>query len=166
VFSLIVSRLVLNPAISRIEALNKEIGEQEENIKKSLLILSRQDEIISENDKYLPYFENAESKTEEPILFLKTVENLAKNSSVEIMDIKPAAPEESESIKEYFVSLSCEAPMEKIFDFLYGVESSEQLLSVERIVITPKEDQTDIVRCSMYISKVLILPSESELTVE
>lgn len=157
VFALIVSRLVLNPAISKIETLNKEISEQEENIKKSLLILSREGEIIAEHERYTSYFESEESKSEEPISFLKTIENLAQNSYVEIMDIKPASPQEGPLIKEHFISLSCEAAMEDLFNFLYSIEDSEQLLAIERIVVTPKEDEPDIVRCSMYISKVLIL---------
>lgn len=157
VFSFVVNRLILHPAFSRIEALDMQIQKQDENIKKSLLILSREDEIMSEYDKYLSYFETEESKVEEPISFLKMVENLAKNSSVELLDIKPSSSQEEDLIKEYFVTLNCEAPMEEIFDFLYSVENSDQLLNVERMLITPKGDGTDIVKCNVYISKVLIL---------
>lgn len=163
VFSLIVSRMILNPALSRIETLNKEINEQKERIRESLLMLSRKDGIITEHNEYLPYFEKADTKNEEPISFLKRIESLAKNSSVELLDIKPTLTQERDLIKEYVVGLNCEAPMEKIFNFLYSVESSDQLLSVERINITPKGDETDLVRCSMNVSKVLILPGGLEL---
>ena len=145
--------------------MDKEINEQEKLIKNNLMLLSRKDEITTEYDKYLPYFENVETKAEEPILFLKSVENLAKNSSLEILDIKPAASQEGETVKEYFVSLSCEAQMGEIFNFLYNVENSKELLSVERVLITPEEN-TDVIKCSIYISKVLILPTESDLTAE
>lgn len=160
IFSLIVNRLILSPALSRIETLDKETNEQEKNIQKSLLLLSRKDEIIAEYDKYTLYFEKSESISEEPISFLKSIETLAKNSSVELLDIKLAPLQEGDLIKEYFISLNCEAPMEKVLDFIYNVESSEQLLNVERILITPKEEQTDIAKCSVYISKVLILPGK------
>jgi len=167
VFSLAMNHLILNPAILKIELLDKETNEQEKNIRKNLLLLSRKDEIMTEYDKYAPYFEKIESKQEEPITFLTSIENLTKNSSVELLDIKPAlSQEEDDSIKEYFISLNCEASMGNIFDFLYRIENSEQLLSVERMLITPKEEETNIVRCNMYISKVFILPSKSELSVK
>lgn len=164
--SLIMSRLILIPALSRIETLDKEINEQEKTIKKSLLLLSREDEIIAEYDKYAPYFEKIETKQEEPIAFLTSIENLTKSSSVELFDIKPAPSQEEDSIKKYFISLNCEASMEEIFDFFYRIENSEQLLNVERMLITPKEEETNIVRCNMYISKVLILSGKPELSVE
>lgn len=162
IFSLIVNRLILNPALLRIETLDKDISEQKEIIRKSFLMLSRKEEIIAEYDKYIPYFEKVESKSEEPISFLKSIENLAKNSSVELLDIKPTSSREGDLTKEYSISLNCEAPMENIFDFLYSVENSDQLLNIEKIHITPKEEGTNIVRCSMDISKVLILAEDQK----
>jgi len=164
VFSLVVARFLLNPAVSRMEALDKETAKQEENIKKSLLLLSREEEIIAEYDRYSLYFEKPETKSTEPISFLKNIENLAQNSSVELMDIKPSSLQEETSTKEYFVNLNCEAPMDRIFDFLYSIENSEQLLRVERMLIAPKEEGEgdNIVKCNIYISKVFIVPIESK----
>ncbi|MDD5454516.1 MAG: GspMb/PilO family protein [Candidatus Ratteibacteria bacterium] len=161
VFSLVVTRFLFNPAVLRIEALDKETSEQEETIKKNLLLLSRENEIKKEYDKYSPYFEKSETKSIEPISFLKSIENLAQNASVELLDIKPSPLQEGELTKEYFVTLTCEAPMDSIFDFLYSIENSEQLLSVERMTVAPKEEVSDIVRCNIYISKVFIMPTES-----
>jgi Tfp pilus assembly protein PilO len=163
VFSLIVNHLILTPALSRIEALDKEIKKQKESICESLLILSRKDRITAEHNGYTPYFEKEESKNEEPVSFLKSIESLAKNSSVELLDIKPTLSQEKDLIKEYGASLSCEAPIEQIFVFLYSAGNLDQLLNVERINITPKADESNIVRCSMNVSKVLILPGGSEL---
>lgn len=160
IFSFVVTRFLLNPAISKIEALDKEIAKEEEDIKKSFLLLSRENEIIAEYDKYSPYFEKPETESVEPISLLKGIESLAQNASVELLDIRPSPAQEDALIKEYFISLNCEAPMDKIFSFLYGIESSEQLLSVERLTVTPREEGTDIVKCNIYISKVFIVPLE------
>jgi len=160
IFSFVVAHFLLNPAISKIEALDKEIAAEEDNIKKSLLLLSREDEIMAEHDRYLPYFEKSETESLEPISFLKSIENLAQSASVELLDIKPNPVQEGELTKEYFVTLSCEAPMDRIFDFLYSIENSEHLLSVERLTVTPREEGTNIVKCNIYISKVFIVPLE------
>ena len=84
------------------------------------------------------------------------MEDLASKSSVYLVDIKPGAVKSQEQLKKYFITLNCEAQMEQVVDFMYGLENSSRLFTIERYQITPKAKDSSLARCSISVSKTFI----------
>lgn len=149
-------RLIVFPVYSRIHTLNKEIKDKESDIKRDLHILTKKDKILSESAKFSSFFESAKTEEEEMTLVLKEIENLASKASVYMVDMKPGAIKTMGELKKYQVNLNCEAQMEQIVSFMYDIENSNKLLTIEKYQMNPKSKESSVVVCSLSISKVVI----------
>ena len=152
----ILDRLVIYPVLARMRSLDEEIKEERARIKRDLHILAQKERIIEESQKYAPYSIKDLSTEEVTTLLLKEIGNLANETSVYLIDIKPTGIKEEDVYRKYLVNLSCEAQMEQIINFIYSIEDSHSLLKIEKYNINPKSEDSSIARCSMVISKTVI----------
>ena len=88
---------------------------------------------------------------------LKEIENIANNAAIYLIDMKPMGLKGDESSRKYTVTLNCEAQLEQVADFMYSIEDSEELLTIEKYQMSPKARDSSVVRCRMTISK-LVMP--------
>ena len=153
---LLLDRLVLSPILSKINELNETISLQEEAIKQSLLIVTQEKRIEGESNLYISYLSQPEGEEKEVTKFLKEVENIAKKSSVYLVDIKPAGKDVDGVSTRYFLKLNFEAQMEQAFSFFHNITNYDQLLKIEGYEINPKTEGTSVITCSTSISKALI----------
>lgn len=151
---MLLDRMIVFPIYSRIQELNKKIREEEEGIKRSLRIAAQKDRISLESARFGSFLSEAKSEEEEMTVLLREAENLAGRTSVYIVDMKPAGVKEIGAFKKYFVNLNCEAQMEQIVNFMYSIENSNKLLTVEKYQMAPKSKESTVVVCSISISKI------------
>jgi Tfp pilus assembly protein PilO len=149
-------RLVVDPVFSKISSLDKDIRAKETQIKNDLRLLAYKDRILSAKTKYASFLSMAQSEEEETASLLKEIEGMADKSSVYLIDMKPGGLKEAGGAKKYLVNLNCEAQVEQIIDFMYNVENSKKLLSVEKFQMTPKSKESSVARCSMTIAKIIM----------
>lgn len=152
----LLDRLILSPILSKIRELTQTIELQEETIEQSLLIVMQEKRIEGESKQYTPYLSKPKTEEKEVTAFLKQVENLAKKSSVYLVDIKPAGIDADGVATRYFVKLNFEAQMEQVFNFFHSITNFDQLLKIEAFEINPKTEGTSVVACSASISKAII----------
>ena len=152
----LLDRVIINPIFSKIDQLNEEIRTTERSIKRNLRILSYKNRINSEYAKYTSFIEKFESEEEEITSFLKEVETLANESLIYLIDMKPRGLQSTESSKQYLISLTGEAEMESVIEFMYKIENSKKLLTIEKYDISPKAKGSSVARCSMTISKLVV----------
>jgi DNA-directed RNA polymerase subunit F len=152
----ILDRLIIYPVLSKIKSLNEEIRIEKTQIKKDLHILAQKERILKETKKYARYSIQDLSAEEVATALLKEIGDLANKTAVYLVDIKPTGVKEGSVFRKYYVSLSCEAQMEQIFNFMYKLESSNSLLRIEKYNISPKSEGSSIARCSIIISKTAI----------
>ncbi len=152
----LLDRLIISPIASKMNSLDKQIQESESGIKRNLRILAQKDKILAEHAKYNSYVSSSGSEEEELTLILKEIESLANKGSVYLVEMKPAGIKSMGSSKKYLISLSCEAQMEQLTEFMYNIENSSKLLSVERYQISPKSKESSVVKCSLSIGKIVI----------
>lgn len=152
----LLDRLVVSPIFSKIKDLNEQIAQEETNIKKNLRILSQKDKIIAESKKFETYLASSQSGEEEITALLKDLEDLANKNSVYLIDMKPAGVKEAGPVKKYIINLSLEAQLDQLAAFMYAVESSDRLSTIEKYQIEPKSRESSVARCSMTISKVAL----------
>lgn len=149
-------RLIISPVYLRMRELNKEIQEEEAEIKKNLRILALKDKISAESAKFASFSNSAKSEEEEMTSILKEVENLANKTSVYLVDMKPGGVKEAGASKKYLVNLNCEGQMDQIVNFMYEIENSNKLLTIEKYQISPKTKESSVTACVFSISKALI----------
>jgi Tfp pilus assembly protein PilO len=134
--------------------LDKEIREKESAIKKNIRIVSQKDRILTESAKYSSFLSTSESEEEEMTSILKEVEIIANKNSVYLFDMKPASSRNIGASKKYTINLNCEAQMEQLTEFIYNIENSNKLLTIEKYEISPKSKESSIAKCSMSISRI------------
>ncbi|MFH1640545.1 MAG: hypothetical protein ABIA66_01140 [Candidatus Omnitrophota bacterium] len=156
VSALFLERLIIYPIYYRIKTFNKEIRDSEAEIKKNLHIVSQKDKISKEKDTYASFLIKAKSEEEEVTSILKEIEELANKASIYLEDMKPGGTKAVDSNIKYMLNLNCEAKMEQLIEFMYSIENSNKLFSIEKYEITPKSRDTSIAKCSMSISKISI----------
>ena len=156
VLLLVLDRLVIYPIFSKMDELNKEIKKKEVDIRKNLRILAHKDSILEERKRYASFLTSSKSEEEEMTSLLKEIEGLANNSSIDLVDMKPAGLQKEGSSERYVINLNCEADMENIVDFMYSIENSEKLLSIEKYKISPKSKDSEIAKCSITIFKIVM----------
>jgi len=151
----ILDRLIISPVFSKMKSLDKEIHLKESDIKKNLSILAQKDKILAENAKYSSFLNSFESGEDQAASSLKEIEDYANKASVYLIDMKPSTAKEAGTAKKYLISLSCEAQMEQLISFMYNIENSKELLTIEKCQISPKAKESSVASCSMVISKTI-----------
>lgn len=91
---------------------------------------------------------------------MKEVETLANKSTVYLLDMKPGTVKQSATSKEYTVTLNCEGELRRLIEFIYAIETSKKLLKTEKMQISVKSKESDTLKCSLLISKIILLKSE------
>ncbi|MDP2831068.1 MAG: hypothetical protein Q8O02_02310 [Candidatus Omnitrophota bacterium] len=155
---LILDRAIISPVFSKIRSLNKELQDKQDNIKKNLRILAQKDRILAQGVKYNSLLGDFKMNDDEQVtLVLKELESLANKSSVYLVDMKPSGIKESGSSKMILINLNCEAQMEQLVDFMYNMENSNSLISIEKYQLTPKTKESSVAKCSISVYKVVAL---------
>jgi Tfp pilus assembly protein PilO len=150
-------RLIINPLRIRFYRLDQQIKISEKQLGGDLRNLKQKDLISEEYEKYLPYIKRSGSDEEEAARLLGEIEALARKSSVYLVDMKPRRPKETEVYKEYAVEIEAEGQMESLVSFMHQVNASSQLLRIETLRLTPAKAESDLLKASMLITKVLAL---------
>lgn len=155
---LILDRMIVSPVFFKIRSLNKELLQEQADIKKNLRILAQKDRILTESAKYSSFLGDGKVSDDEQVtLVLKELESLASKSSVYLVDMKPGGIKESGSSKRILVNLNCEAQMEQLVNFMYNMENSNALISIEKYQLTPKTKESSVAKCSISVYKVVAL---------
>ena len=155
---LILDRAIISPVFSKIRSLNKELQDKQDNIKKNLRILAQKERILAQGAKYNSLLGDSKINDDEQVtLVLKELESLANKSSVYLVDMKPSGIKESGSSKMILINLNCEAQMEQLVDFMYNMENSNNLISIEKYQLTPKTKESSVAKCSISVYKVVAL---------
>ncbi|MFC1658536.1 hypothetical protein ACFL1D_04025 [Candidatus Omnitrophota bacterium] len=153
---IILDRLIIDPVLSKMRALDDQTRQEMALIKSDLHILAQKERVAQESQKYEAYSIPDLTTEEITTMLLKEIGNLASKTSVYLIDIKPTGIKEGEVYRQYLINLSCEAQMEQIVSFMYGIEDSSSLMKIEKYNISPKTEDSSIARCSMVISKTAI----------
>ena len=151
-------RLIVRTFFGVLSGLDKQIQSKETQIKSGLRVMAQKNQIELQYTNYKSYLGSAKTENEEFTSILKVLDSLTPaQPGFNLVDMKPAGVKEAPGSKKYLVTLNCEGTMEKLAEFMYNVETATKLLAVEKYEITPKSKDTNLAKCSMTISN-LVLP--------
>jgi len=149
-------RLIVASLSRKIKEQDTRIAAREAEIRKNLKIVSQKKRITAQHDTYKPYLGTMSSENEEFTVFLKEMDTLARDSTIYVVDMKPTGTKESGEAKKYLINLNIEADMASLIRFMYSVEDSKKLMTVEKYQISPKSKDSPTAKCSMLVSKLVI----------
>ena len=153
-------RLVISKVTQKLGALDKEIADMQASIKRDLRMLSQKDRIALESTKYKSFLAKEGSEEEEFSGLMKEVETLANRAGINLLDMKPGQVKTVESAKQYQVTINIEASLKKLTEFMYAVETSKQLLKIEKFQVSVKSKEDATVKSTMTISRIILLNPE------
>jgi len=151
-------KVVFSPVKERLKNLNSQILVQEKKLVKSRRILSQEDLIIDEYEKYTQNIRQDSSNEEEIASLLSVIEKIANDSFVSIVDMKPSNVENFKFYNKYVVRIEAEAKIGYLADLIYQLEKSPLLLRVTELRLSPKQKEFSVLR--IYITIVQALLSE------
>ena len=156
IFLVLLDKAVITPSVSKMKSQDDEIREKKLIIKKDIRILALKNRIEEEHKKYEGYFSKIGSLEEERTSMLKEIENLASENAVYLVYVRPGEMRTEGPFKNLLVNLNCEGEMPQVVSFLYSIENSTKLLTIEKYVISPKAEGSSIAQCRITVSKILM----------
>ncbi len=155
----VILKVVFGPFHAKLTSLSQEAKLSEQRLKKGFALTAKKEIINREYEKYASYFSLQNVSDEEATaIFLKEIERIARESGVVILDMKPQKEIEKDKFsKQYSINVKAEADMSGLVDFLYALHTSKILLSIERIVLSPKADNVSALNITMVIVGVAFL---------
>jgi Tfp pilus assembly protein PilO len=149
-------RLIINPIRSRFQQIEQQIRISEKQLGHDLRNVHLKEQIEEEFEKYVEYVERSGSDEEEVAKILGEIESLARQSQVYLVDVKPQTPKTIDFYKQYAVEIETEGEIDAIMTFLHHINTSRQLLRAEKLRLSVNEDDKNILKSSILITKVLV----------
>ena len=158
----VVDLIFIRPTMEKLKILDDEIKEEENVIKRDLRFLTYKDRILKENQDLNVYFSEG-AKTEEEIIadFLKSIEILATESSINLIRVNPQDTKQKKGYIQYFADLECDGKLEDAMKFVHKIDVSNDLLKVVKLNLLPKRASADSVSATMTVMKVIVNASAS-----
>ncbi|MCB9772309.1 MAG: type 4a pilus biogenesis protein PilO [Candidatus Omnitrophica bacterium] len=155
--------LFLQPVSSKLKNLDKEIQQTKSDIKRDVRYMSYQDRIYKEDEIYR-FYQTDEDKTEDEItaVFLKTIENLGRESEVNLGKLNPGEAIPKKGYVQYFANVECNGKLESIVKFIHKINTTPNLLKVVKMNIVGKKSSADEVTVAMKISKLIVKADSSD----
>jgi Tfp pilus assembly protein PilO len=145
---------VLEPARKTWSGRRDEVEAANLKLFKNLRLLANKESLEREYDNYKDYFKTEGDKEQELAAVLKEIEAFASACGVKITSIKPKGEKRSKNYKQCSIELISEANIEQFAKFIYDLEGSKKLLKVERLVLSLKGSQSDLLKGTLVIRKI------------
>jgi len=154
---MVLQKFVFKPLSNRLTNLKKEIKQREMSLIKGLRLDRQRDQVLKSYKDYERYLKIKGSDEEIISEFLREIEKLSRESAISILNIKPQSTNKRKHYKEYTIEISIEASMRDFISFLYNLNNSNLLLKVEKLILTLKDEKTDILKISVLVSGIVLL---------
>ena len=156
VFVLFAWHGLLRPAAGKFGELSDETFVMELKVRKAKTLIRQKDDILAEAKKY-PNLErlSAGSDEEETARLLNLIEQTARTAGVSLSDVKPETAKTDKWTKRFEVNLQAESNLEQLITFIYELEHSEQLLKIEKVESSLKDDKTSALRTQLTVVRIV-----------
>ncbi|MDD5680595.1 MAG: GspMb/PilO family protein [Candidatus Omnitrophica bacterium] len=153
----LVYNFIIDPIISQWNALDKKIRDKESALKKYSRILGDKENIERLRTQYAKYLGSKKmTLEEESAVALSSIEKTARQTSVRITNIKPLSSKSFGNYNKFTFRVATESKLTELTKFIYDLQSSDQLLKVERMVLRAKENEPATIKSILNITKVSV----------
>lgn len=148
---------IIEPIVGQWNGLDRRIRDKEVTLKKHSRILRDKNNIEkmkAESTKYLAT--KKLTPEEESAIALSRIEKTARDTKVKITNIKPLSYKSFGNYDKFTFRLATESKLTELIKFIYGLQSSDQLLKVERMVLRAKEGDATTIKSILNITKLTV----------
>lgn len=157
IISAVFYSLVIEKIIKIWSDLNLKMAKAEKELYKNYRLIRKEKDISSEYEKYISYMKVKEGGEETASSILMEIETLARKNNVITTDIKPLGVKRIDFYEKYMFEVSAEASIKFLTKFIYNMQSSSKILTVEYLSLTAKKAGTDILHAEMRLVHASIL---------
>lgn len=111
---------------------------------------------LFETHKKIMYAKSSSDPEQETSLFLKELENIARKSDLHISNMKPGSIENNKTYSRDFVNIRCSCTMDVLAKFLYNLQQSNYLLSVQKMGIASSNDPNESLNADLVVTRVIV----------
>jgi Tfp pilus assembly protein PilO len=148
---------VWNPMMEKFSQLDDEIFAMQMRLRKAKTFIRQKDAVMEASKKFTNLEQmDAGSDEEEIARLLNFIEQTARKNGVSLSDVKPQPVRSDKVTKQYMVELNAEASLASVTDFIYELEHSPQMLRLERVTVTPKEENSPTLRAFLTVSRMVV----------
>lgn len=148
---------VLHPLLAKISNMDEEISAMEMKLRKAHVFAGQSREILEEAKKHSTLNQmQAGTDEEETAKLLNLIEKTARKTGATLADMKPKPVTADKMFKRYGVELNADLKLEELISFLYELEHSSQLLNIEQIILSPREDNAQRLRAFILVTRVVV----------
>lgn len=148
---------VWTPVMGKFTDLDEQIFAMEMKLRKAKIFYRQRSEILEESKKFQNLEQlDAGSDEEEIARLLNLVEQTARQAGVSLSDVKPQQVRADKASKSFVVELNAESDLRQLIEFTYGLQFSPQLLKVEQVNASPKEEKSATLRSFLVVSRVVV----------
>jgi len=156
VMGVFVDRLAVRPVVGRISELQAGITGESDKLEYSLRVLAMKDDVEKEYDRVIKLIHVASSSAEAIDAMKGQIDELSRQSGVNLASWEEGAPGKALSCDEYSVAVrEFEARESDLLDFLHELRVSPGLLRVDDLKFSPDKEK-GVIKGSMLITKVMI----------
>ena len=150
-------RFFLSPIMDRLNLIDEQIAQEKASILRDEKFLLYKDKIMEEASALKKYFTS--DKNDPDIInaeFLSSIERLATEHRVNLVKSNPLPPKEEAGYYEYYANLDCTGDLKDIINFMYAVNTSDDLLKIVSFTFTPTRGANGKINATMTVSKLLV----------
>lgn len=153
----VIFKYIIEPVAIRSKNITKEIETKRLKIEKGERLSLSKEQIekdFAEIAKNLRFEGSSQQLTS---LLLNKIEKLAEESGVHITNIKPQKINKIDFYQKMSVEIKLDAAISQILKFLYDLESSQDLIKIERIQISTTTSGQQSLNAIVLVSKISLL---------
>lgn len=154
----LIERFLFSGLRGKSKAASQQIKVEEARLKSGLDIQKRKDKILAECKELKPYLEKVDGMSDQEVFakFLKEAEKIAQDAGVSIVNLAPQSEvKEDGDYKKYDAEFRAEGSLTQIFNFVYKIQNSTLLIKLDRLSLSPKDEQASVMKIEAIISLVV-----------
>jgi len=140
----LVPKVIFGPFHEKLTGLSRDVILEEARLKKGKGLEAEKEQILKEYEKYATYFSLQGFSDEEVVAnLLKEIEKVGRSSGLAIVDMKPQQEVKTDKFsKQFYIGVKAEADMRRLVKFLFELQNSQILFSVEKMSVAPKSEES------------------------
>jgi len=147
---------VFKPLMEKISKIKQDIRLAEAEVKRSLAVQSRKEEIAQEYKKYQPYLIQAGATERQRIgTFLKELERTTQEANLSVTSLNPQDVQVQDGSLFYGADLKAEGDIEEILFFFSKIQESKLLIEIDKFSLTPKDEAANTLSLDAKIGMFL-----------
>lgn len=151
------NRMIISPLREKLSTAEQDIKRAQLLVRKYFELDQKKDSLLKENKKIARYLSLKGSDDERMTVILSRIESEARKAGMVIIDMKPDTAQRLKSLPVvYRIQLNAEADMEKIFNFVYNMESADILFKFDKFNLSIKDETTGIIKIEATILGIAI----------